>query len=81
MNRRQDGLQECRTVKVDQIVNALANADQLDRNTQSCRNSDHDAALSGAVQLGEDDAGQLGSLVELLSLMNRILTSGRIQHE
>ena len=71
--RRQDGLEERRAVEVDQIVDTLADADELDRNAETGRDGDDDTALGGAVELGEDDAGQLGRLVELLGLMDGVL--------
>ena len=43
--RRQDGLEERRAVEVDQIIDALADADELDRDAETSRDGDDDTAL------------------------------------
>ena len=51
----------------DQVVDALAHADEPHRQAQPLLDGHDAAALGGAVQLGEDDAGGVGGLAELLA--------------
>ena len=43
-------------IEVDEVVGALAQADQLDREAELALDGDHDAALGRAVELGQHDA-------------------------
>jgi hypothetical protein len=45
-----------------QVVRALSEADQLDRHAELALDGDDDAALGGAVELGEHDAGDVDDL-------------------
>ena len=63
-----------------QVVDALAHAGKLHGHPQLPGNGHHDAALGGAVQLGEHDAGKTGSIQELLCLNKAVLTgSGKAE--
>ena len=44
----------------DQVVDAFADADVADRQLQIVGDRDGDAALGGAIELGEDDAVDAG---------------------
>ena len=44
-------------VEGNHVVNLFAGADEANRQAQFARDGDDDAALGGAVELGEDDAG------------------------
>ena len=56
-----------------QVVDALAHADKAHRQAQTLLDRHNAAALGGAVQLGQDDAGGIGSLAELLGLTDGVL--------
>src|SRR5580765_6541719 len=56
-----------------QIVDALANADEMDRQFEFLGNGNQDAAARGAVELGHDEAGDAGDLAEHLDLRQRVL--------
>ena len=59
-----------------EIVDALAHADIFDRDLQAVRHGDHDAALGSTVQLGQNDAGNAGDLLELPRLDQTVLAGG-----
>src|SRR3954465_14061209 len=61
-------------VERPQILELLADADQLDGDAQLIGDGQRDAALGGAVELGEDDAGDPDSLAEQLRLPDAVLT-------
>ena len=50
-----------------QVVDALAHADKAHRQAQTLLDRHNAAALGGAVQLGQDDAGGIGSLAGSLA--------------
>src|SRR5438552_12479182 len=54
-----------------QIVDALADADEMDRQFEFLREGNQDAAARGAVELGHDEAGDAGDLAEHLDLRQR----------
>src|SRR6185312_2973893 len=60
----EQGVHERVGVERRQVVDPLAQADQLDRHTELTLHSDDDAALGGAVQLGQHDAGDIDDLGE-----------------
>src|SRR5690606_27820138 len=60
----EDRVDEALRVEGRQVVGALAEADQLDRDAELALDLDDDAALGGAVQLGEHDAGDVDDLRE-----------------
>src|ERR1051326_2345210 len=64
-----------------QIVDALADADEMDRQFEFLGNGNQDAAARGAVELGHDEAGDAGDLAEYLDLRQRVLADGGIEHE
>ena len=59
----------------------LAHADVADRQLQCLGDRQHDAALGGAVELGERKPGDAHRLVELASLRERVLSLIRIEHQ
>ena len=59
----------------------LADADQLHRDAELGLDGEHDAALGGAVELGEHDAGDVDRLGELAGLREAVLAGGRVEHE
>ena len=48
-----------------EIVGALAESDETHRDLELVADAEHHAALRGAIELGEDDAGELQRLLEL----------------
>ena len=67
--------------KGQQVIDALAHADKAHRQAQALLDRHNAAALGGAVQLGQDDAGGIGSLAELLGLTDGVLPGDGIQHQ
>ena len=59
----------------------LADPDVADGQVQLARDGDHDAALGGAVELGQHDAGDAGGLGELARLLQAVLAGGGVQHQ
>ena len=64
-----------------QVVDALADADVADRQLQPFGDGEQDAALGGAVELGDDDAGEAHRLVELHGLVEGVLPRGAVHHQ
>src|SRR3954471_19100037 len=64
-----------------QIVDALADTDEMDRQPELLGDGDEEAAARGAVELGHDEAGDAGDLAEHLDLRQRVLTDGGVEHE
>ncbi len=64
-----------------QVLERLACSDQLHRDFQLVGYGEDDAALGGAVQLGEDDAVNLGCLGEGLCLAQAVLAGGGVDRE
>ena len=65
-----------------QILQRLADPDQLDRDAELVGDRERDAALVGAVELGEDDARDVDGLAEQLRLTKAVLARGGVDgHE
>ena len=64
-----------------EVADALALADELDRDAGLVLHAQHEAALGGAVELGEHEAGDAGVLDEGLGLREPVLAGGRVEHE
>src|SRR5689334_14033216 len=56
-----------------QVVQALADADQLDRQPELVRDRDRDAALGRAVELRQRDPAHLDGLAEQARLLQAVL--------
>ena len=65
----------------EEVVHLFAYAYEADRQVQLAGDGDGDAAFGGAVELGEDDAGDAGGLREEASLLQAVLAGGGIHHE
>ena len=76
-----DGAGEIARRKRRQIVDALADADEVHRNLEFRRQRDQDAAARGAVELGHDEAGDAGDFLENLDLRQRVLPDGGVEHQ
>src|SRR5689334_14706348 len=77
----QDRVDEGVGVEGGQIVRALAEADELDRNAQLTLDRDDDAALGRAVQLGQHDAGDVDHLGEHPGLAKPVLPGGGVEDQ
>ena len=67
--------------RVDEIVLALAESDELDRQTELGADREHDAATRRPVELGEHDPGHPDRLGELSRLHETVLPGGRVEHQ
>ena len=67
-------------VEFAEIFGLLADADEADRQPELARDGDHDAALGGAVELGEHEAGDAHGFVKLRGLRERVLALVGIEH-
>src|SRR6266849_6147702 len=76
----EQGVHEGLRVEDLEVVDLLADPDQLDRYPQLLVDPDRDAALGGAVELGQHEAGEPDRLVEHARLLEPVLARGRFQH-
>ena len=68
-------------VEGQQVFDLFADADVADGQVQLARDGDHDAALGGAVELGEHDAGDAGGFGEFARLLQAVLAGGGVEHQ
>src|SRR5581483_7756535 len=66
-------LDELLGVEVDQVGGRLADAHQLDRDAELLLDGEDNPALGRAVELGQDHAGHVDGLPELLGLVEPVL--------
>src|SRR5690606_28080593 len=64
-----------------QVIRTFPETDQLHRHPQLPLDGDHDAALGGAVELGEGDTGDIDDLTEDARLSHTVLPRRRVQDE
>ncbi len=64
-----------------EILALLAHADEADGDFQLLRDGEHHAALGGAVELGDHQAGHAQALVEFLGLRHGVLPDGAVEHQ
>src|SRR5580700_1767229 len=64
-----------------QVLGCFAEANELDRHLEVVDDRDKNAALRRRVELGDDDARQLGRRMEESRLRNRILTVRAVDDE
>src|SRR4051794_26109245 len=64
-----------------EVVRALTETDELDRDTELALHGDDDAALGGTVQLRQHDAADVGDLGEDAGLHEAVLARRRVEHE
>src|SRR6185312_9497729 len=76
-----DGPREVVRIERPQVLELLPDADQLHRHAQLLRDRERDAALRGAVELGEDDAGDVHRLAEQERLAQTVLARGGVDRE
>lgn len=65
-------------VKGLEVFDSFACADEMDGEGELLLDSDGGATLGGAVELGEDKAGQRGILMEGLGLVEGVLAEGGV---
>ena len=68
-------------VERPQVVELLADPDQLDRDAQLVGDRERDPALGGAVELGQDEAADRDRLGEQAGLAKTVLAGGRVHRE
>src|SRR3954452_1491565 len=78
---REERVDELVGVERDEVIRRLAEADELDGDAELGLDRKHDAALRGAVELGQHHAGDVHRLRELLRLHEPVLTRRRVEHE
>src|SRR5699024_807273 len=64
-----------------EVVGAFAQSDELDRHPELALDGHDDAALGGAVELREDDSGDVDRLGEDLRLLHAVLPGGGVEDE
>src|SRR5256885_11203728 len=69
----EERLDELLGVELDEVGGRFANTDQLHGDPQLGLHGQDDPALGGAVELGQDHAGHLDRLAELLGLVEPVL--------
>ena len=74
-------LRPAATTQLTEIAHLLSNTDKTHRKVQLAGDGNGDAALGGAVELGQHDAGDTGELRELARLLQAILARGRVHHQ
>src|SRR3970040_2973673 len=73
------GLDEPGRVEGLEIFDLFADADVFYRKSQFGLNADDDAALGGAVEFGQHDAGDIGRFLKNARLLQPVLSRGRVQ--
>src|SRR4051812_42683658 len=76
--RREQRFGEVVGVERPQVLELLADADQLDRDPELVGDRQRDASLGRPVELREDDPGDVDGLAEELRLTDAVLTGGRV---
>ena len=59
-------------IKGAQILNSLAQTHKFDRQSHFAGNGNNDAALGAAIQLGQNDTGQTGTMLSVLAGRNLV---------
>src|SRR5581483_8000467 len=73
-----DGAREVVRVERLEILDPFADADGVDRQFEALGDGDQDAAARRAVELGHDEAGNAGDLLEDFDLIERVLARGGV---
>src|SRR5579885_2933506 len=68
-------------VEGDEVVDLLAGADEADGEAEFAGDGDDDAALGGAIELGEDDAGDANGAGKFAGLGEAVLSGGGVEDE
>ena len=68
-------------VERQQVLRLLPHPDEPDRDAELLLDREHDAALRGRVELGQDDARQADRVVERLRLGEAVLAGGGVEDE
>src|SRR6478672_5274766 len=76
-----DGVDEGLGVEGRKVVRSLTESDELDRDAELSLHRDDDAALRGAVELGQDDARHVDGLGEDLGLLEAVLARRGVEDE
>src|SRR5580698_324027 len=68
-------------VERNEIVDLLAGADEANGHAELAGDGNDDAALRGAVELGQNDAGDADRRCELACLREAVLSRGGVENE
>src|SRR6266542_1059185 len=74
-------LHELMSVEGTQVLDLFADADEAHRHLQFVTDAEDDAALGGAVELGEDDTSDVHGLLEAGGLGDGVLAVGGVEHQ
>src|SRR6266850_3688027 len=74
-------LDETHGIEGFDVLRFFAEANEFDRDIELLADGDDHAAFGGAIQLGEDDAGDVDGLADHLGLLDGVLAAGGIEHE
>src|SRR3954447_4344086 len=77
----EEGAREVVWIEGPQVVQLLADADELDRQPELVRDRDGNAALRGAVELRQRHTRDFDGLAEEARLLETVLAGGRVDHE
>src|SRR5664280_3114674 len=77
----EDGAREEVGLEGAQVLELLPHADEFDGDAERLVDGNDDAALGGAVQLGEHDTADVHGLLELPCLAQAVLAGRRVDHE
>src|SRR6202044_3403466 len=77
----EQGVDEGGGVEGDDVLELFADAGVADREAELVGDGDDDAAFGAAVELGEDDTGDVGGLGEEACLLQTVLAGGCVDDE
>jgi len=77
----EQGIHEFAGLEGSKIFGFLANADEADRQRQLLRNREHHAALGGAIEFGQRDAGDIDRFVKAAGLVQGVLPGRGIKYQ
>ena len=77
----EEGFDEIFGVEGFDVFGFFAEADEFDGQIELVADGDDDAALGGAVEFGEEDAGDVDGLEEFLGLADGVLAGGGVEDE
>ena len=63
------------------VVGGFAETYEFDGEVDLVSDGDDDATFGGAVEFGEEDAGEVGGLVEHFGLVDGVLAGGGVEDE
>ena len=77
----EQGVGEIAGVERLKVIGLFADTDEFHGDTEFALDGDDDTAFGGAIELGDDQAGELADLVEFAGLVDGVLTRGTVEDE